>query len=89
MEPETINSTDLRTKTRDLMERVKFNREAFIIETFGRPMAVLISLQDFELIQNTLKQAGVANMRREWTAENSDKSMKRKKGAFAKTRGSG
>lgn len=54
MEPETINSTELRTKTRDLMERVKFNRESFIVETFGRPMAVLISFEDFMLVREYL-----------------------------------
>jgi len=89
MEPKTINSTVLRTKTRDLMERVKYNREIFLVETFGRPMAVLISLQDFELIQKILKQAGVENTHREGVSESSDKSMKRKKGTYAKTRESG
>ncbi len=54
MEPVTINATDLRTKTRDLMERVKFNGERFIVKTFGRPMAVISSFDDFMLIQDTL-----------------------------------
>lgn len=47
MEPETINSTDLRTKTRDLMERVKFHGHIFLIETFGRPMAIIISVEEY------------------------------------------
>ncbi|MBI4761742.1 MAG: type II toxin-antitoxin system Phd/YefM family antitoxin [Chloroflexi bacterium] len=54
MEPETINSTELRTKTRDLMERVKYNGEIFLVETFGRPMAVIISMEDFARIKDFL-----------------------------------
>lgn len=54
MKPETINSTDLRLQTRDLMERVKFKGERFIVETFGRPMAVIISWEDFTLMQDML-----------------------------------
>jgi len=54
MEPETINSTELRTKTRDLMERVKYNREIFLVETFGRPMAVIMSVEDFDLLKRVL-----------------------------------
>ncbi len=54
MEPKIINSTELRTKTRDLMERVKFNGEAFVVETFGRPMAVIISFEDFNRVRELL-----------------------------------
>lgn len=54
MEPETINSTELRTKTRDLMERVKYNGEIFLVETFGRPMAVIMSVEDFDLLKRVL-----------------------------------
>lgn len=57
MEPETINSTELRAYTRDYMERVKFNRECFVVMTFGRPMAVIISLEDFQLAQTTLNRS--------------------------------
>lgn len=54
MEPERINSTELRTKTRDLMERVKYHGDRFVVETFGRPMAVIISIEDFHLAQAAL-----------------------------------
>lgn len=47
MEPETINSTQLRTKTRDVIERVQFGGESFIIHTFGRPVAVIIPFAEF------------------------------------------
>lgn len=61
MEPETINSTELRTKTRDLMERVKYNREIFLVETFGRPMAVIMSVEDFDAFQKYLSLGKFAN----------------------------
>jgi PHD/YefM family antitoxin component YafN of YafNO toxin-antitoxin module len=46
-EPTAINTTELRLKTRDLMERVKFNGERFIVGTFGRPMAVILSVDEY------------------------------------------
>lgn len=58
MKPTTINATALRIKTRDLMERVKFRGERFIVETFGRPMAVIISPEDFSIVKDILAGAG-------------------------------
>lgn len=88
MEPETINSTELRAYTRDYMERVKFNREVFIVETFNRPMAVLISIQDFELIQHILKQAGLATtLRGQAVVEIPERVARRKRRARAKREG--
>jgi len=54
MEPERINSTELRTKTRDLMERVKYNGEIFVVETFGRPTAVIMSVESFDRVKYVL-----------------------------------
>lgn len=54
MEPTTIGATRLRLETRDLLERVKFNGERFVVKTFGRPMAVIISLEDFQCVEDTL-----------------------------------
>lgn len=54
MEPTTINATKLRIETRDLMERVKFSGERFIVKTFGRPMAVIISFEDFQRVKAAL-----------------------------------
>lgn len=68
MEPETINSTDLRTKTRDLMERVKFNGDRFVVETFGRPMAVIISFEDFLLIKSKLIESSLKSKASKLTA---------------------
>lgn len=56
MKPIPINATDLRLKTRDLMERVKYHGDVFVIETFGRPMAIILSVEEYarlkELVAN-------------------------------------
>ncbi|MGB8647731.1 MAG: type II toxin-antitoxin system prevent-host-death family antitoxin [Anaerolineae bacterium] len=54
MEPAKVSSTDLRLKTRDLMERVKYKGETLIIENFHRPVAVLISYEDYLQFQQLL-----------------------------------
>lgn len=54
MEPEIINSTELRAYTRDYMERVKYNGEIFLVETFGRPMAVIMSVEDFHFLRDLI-----------------------------------
>ncbi len=46
-EPISINSSDLRTKHREIMERVKYFGDVFLIKTFGQPTAVIISVNDF------------------------------------------
>lgn len=55
-DPETIPATYLRLHTRDLLERVKYKGERFLVETFGRPMGVLISYQDFLSVRDLLCQ---------------------------------
>lgn len=47
MEPTEINATDLRIKTRDIMERVRFKGESFLVLTFGQPTAVIISVAEY------------------------------------------
>jgi len=56
MEPITINATELRNKTRDLMERVKYHGDVFVVETFGRPMAVIMSVEAFQKAQALTEQ---------------------------------
>ncbi|HZQ08043.1 MAG TPA: hypothetical protein VFD70_15780 [Anaerolineae bacterium] len=55
MEPIPVTATELRTRTRELIERVHFYRECYRVETFGRPMVVIISCEDFQEIQALLE----------------------------------
>jgi prevent-host-death family protein len=54
MEPTKVTATELRLKTRDLIERVKFKGEHLLIENFGRPMVVIISCEDYERVKGVL-----------------------------------
>ena len=42
-----ISSTDLRVKTRDIMEDAKFRNKHFIVKTFGKPMVAIISVDEY------------------------------------------
>ncbi len=54
MKPATITATELRLKTRDVVERVKFKGERLVVENFGRPMVVIISFEDYERVKDLL-----------------------------------
>ncbi len=54
MEATIVTATELRLKTRDLMERVKFRGEHFIVENFGRPMAVMITFEEYMRVRDLL-----------------------------------
>ncbi len=54
MEPTKVTATELRLKTRDLVERVRFKGEHMLIENFGRPMVVIISFEDYIQVKDSL-----------------------------------
>ena len=43
-----IGATDLRQKLTDVLQAVREDRATYIIETFGRPQAVLIGLEEYQ-----------------------------------------
>lgn len=46
-DPTVITATTLRIKTRDVLEGAKFSGEHFIVETFNKPMAAIIGIEDY------------------------------------------
>lgn len=52
-----INSTMLRTKTRDILEQAKFQGEHFIVETFGKPMVAIVGVEEYWKLVNQASQA--------------------------------
>ena len=44
----TIQSTDLRRRVREVLERVRLGHETVIVQSYERPQAVLIPYEDFE-----------------------------------------
>ncbi len=57
MELTKVTATELRLKTRDLIERVKFKGEHLVVENFGRPMIVMISFEDYQMVKDWLRAA--------------------------------
>jgi prevent-host-death family protein len=48
---ETIQSTDLRRRVREVLDRVRIEQEPVVVQTYDTPQAVLIPYQDFEEYQ--------------------------------------
>ena len=46
-----IGTTDLRQRLTDVLEAVREDRAAYVVETFGRPQAAIINLDDYEQFQ--------------------------------------
>ena len=45
--PKVISATELRTKTRDILEAAKFEGGHFIVETFGKPMVAIVGVEEY------------------------------------------
>ena len=43
-----LSVSELRLNTRDILEGVKFLHRRFVIATHGRPMAVVVNIEDWE-----------------------------------------
>ena len=61
-----IQSTDLRRRVREVLDRVRREQEPVIVRTYGTPQAVLIPYEEFEAYQagQTRRQEHTA-----WLAE--------------------
>ena len=47
----TVQSTDLRRRVREVLDRVRMEQEPVIVQTYDTPQAVLIPYDDFEAYQ--------------------------------------
>ncbi len=63
---ETIQSTDLRRRAREVLDRVRLKGEPVIVQNYGTPQAVLIPYTDFAAYREW--QTGRAQ-RQAWLAE--------------------
>lgn len=63
---ETIQSTDLRRRVREVLDRVRLKGEPVIVQSYDTPQAVLIPYEDFAAYREW--QAGRA-ARQAWLAE--------------------
>ena len=46
-----IQATDLRTFTRNILERARFKGERFVVYTYRQPMAVLIGFDEYRRLK--------------------------------------
>ncbi len=44
----TITSTELQKKTREMIDWTRMNNEPLIIQTYGKPMATLVSYDEYQ-----------------------------------------
>ncbi|MCL4394172.1 MAG: type II toxin-antitoxin system Phd/YefM family antitoxin [Chloroflexi bacterium] len=57
MKLNSISATDLRVHSRDIVERARFKGERFVIHNFGRPVAMIIGIDEY----NTLVEAAAGS----------------------------
>lgn len=48
---ENIGTTDLRQELTDVLQAVRERRVTYIVQTFGRPQAAIVNLEDYQLFQ--------------------------------------
>lgn len=53
----TINATDLRIRTRDIIERARFKGEHFVVHTFGKPVAVILGIEEYNALMQSAENA--------------------------------
>jgi prevent-host-death family protein len=53
MEERPIGATELRQKLTDVIQAIKEEKVAYVVETFGRPQVVVISLDEYRRLQNS------------------------------------
>jgi prevent-host-death family protein len=52
----TIGSTELRQKLTDVLQDVREQGEAYVIQTFGRPQAAIVNLEEFRRFRRFLEE---------------------------------
>ncbi len=54
---QVIKATELRIHTREIIERARFRGERFVIHTFGKPVAIIMGIEEYNALIQSLKQA--------------------------------
>ena len=67
----TITSTELQKKTREMIDWARMEGEAIVIQTYGKPMAALVSYDEYQnYLQDKQARADRFALLRETTADN-------------------
>ena len=59
----TISSSDLRAQIKGVLNEVGYGQVLYIVEKFGEPIAAIISMEDFRLLQAARQQQATASLR--------------------------
>jgi prevent-host-death family protein len=51
MEERQIGATELRQKLTDVIQAVKEEKVAYVVETFGRPQVVIVNVNEYQSLQ--------------------------------------
>jgi prevent-host-death family protein len=51
-----IGATDLRQKLTDILQEIRDEKVSYVVETFGRPQAALISMEEYRRFQDYLNE---------------------------------
>lgn len=62
----TVQTTDLRRRVRQVLDRVRVEREPVVVRNYGTPQAVIIPYEEFE---DYLKWRTTGEKRAAWLAE--------------------
>lgn len=63
---ETIQSTDLRRRVREVLDQVRLKRKPVVVQSYDTPQAVIIPYEDFEAYREWLASRA---QRQAWLAE--------------------
>lgn len=59
----TISSSDLRAKIKRVLNEVGYGQAQYVVEKFGEPTAVIVSMEDFELLKEAKRRQAAASLR--------------------------
>ena len=58
----TISSSDLRAQIKRVLNEVGYGRVQYVVEKFGEPMAAIVSIEDFRLLQSVRQRQATSSL---------------------------
>ena len=59
----SISSSDLRSQIKRVLNEVRYGQAQYVVEKFGEPTAVIVSLEDFDLLQSLRQRQATSSLR--------------------------
>lgn len=59
----TISSSSLRAEIKRVLNEVGYGQAQYVVEKFGEPTAVIVSMADFELLKEAKRRQASASLR--------------------------